>query len=590
MKLFQQLLLAPAALGLVAPLTAQANGLDLASSTNAINNYSQQQDLDRFRAWEAQNQVPSINQFSDVQPTSWAYQALSNLIERYGCVAGFPNGTFKGGQPLTRWEAAALLNACLDRITETTDELQRLLNDFQKELAVLRGRVDGLEKKVGKLEATQFSTTTKLQGDTYWSIGAAAFGNSGTIAPAVGPTGANGFARNRANYGATVFNYDLRLNLNTSFTGKDLLYTRLRAGNYAGSPFSGQPYGLMALDRAFPGNTQGTAGQNNAFYLDRLYYRFPIGKEFTAIAGPVARNTEFLAVSPSYYGGWSGLDFFTLHGAPGTYNKATGGMAGLMWKQNVKKGKPFFAVSTSYVAPGANSGAANQVVNPTATTGSGVFGDNSAASWLTQIGYQAQQWKATFAWRYGQCNQNQARRGTVIAAGALNCGTTVANGTSAFSGPVQENAFALGLAWTPKKTGIWVPSLSLGWGYNAVAQTGVPTPVRTRTNPRPWNDVGNVAASQSWTVGLQWNDAFAKGNAAGMAVGQPTFVTSTRNGATPFDGNYAWEWWYKFQVSDNIAVTPLLFYLSNPSSAAGTGPVNTGANVFGGLLTAQFKF
>jgi carbohydrate-selective porin OprB len=96
-------------------------------------------------------------------------------------------------------------------------------------------------------------------------------------------------------------------------------------------------------------------------------------------------------------------------------------------------------------------------------------------------------------------------------------------------------------------------------------------------------------------VGLQWKDVFAKGNSAGMAVGQPSFVTSTRNGVTPFDGNYAWEWWYRFQVSDNISITPMLFYLSNPSSAGANGgtaaaPINTGANVFGGILAAQFRF
>ncbi|WP_398330734.1 iron uptake porin, partial [Vulcanococcus sp.] len=68
-------------------------------------------------------QVTSITQFSDVQPTDWAYQALSNLIERYGCVAGYPNGTYRGSRAMTRFEAAALLNACLDRITEVTDEL-----------------------------------------------------------------------------------------------------------------------------------------------------------------------------------------------------------------------------------------------------------------------------------------------------------------------------------------------------------------------------------------------------------------------------------------------------------------------------------
>ncbi|MFZ9148298.1 MAG: carbohydrate porin, partial [Vulcanococcus sp.] len=104
----------------------------------------------------------------------------------------------------------------------------------------------------------------------------------------------------------------------------------------------------------------------------------------------------------------------------------------------------------------------------------------------------------------------------------------------------------------------------------------------------------NIAATQSWTVGLQWDNAFAKGNTAGMAVGQPTFVTSTRNGTTPHDGNYAWEWWYKFQVSDNIAVTPLFFYLSNPSSAgagfAQTSSQGTNPGIFGGALTAQFKF
>ncbi|MCT0217771.1 iron uptake porin, partial [Synechococcus sp. CS-1329] len=107
MKLFQRLLLAPVALGLVAPMAASAADFDL----NGINKYAGKKD-----------QVTSITQFSDVQPTEWAYQALSNLIERYGCVAGYPDGTFRGRQPLSRWEAAALLNACLDRITEVTDE------------------------------------------------------------------------------------------------------------------------------------------------------------------------------------------------------------------------------------------------------------------------------------------------------------------------------------------------------------------------------------------------------------------------------------------------------------------------------------
>ena len=575
MKLFQKLLLAPAALGLLAPVAASA--ADLASA--GMNDYIQQGDLHNFRVWADQNQVTSVNQLSDVKPTDWAYQALSNLVEKYGCVAGYPNGTFKGGQAMTRYEAAALLSACLDRVTEVTDELQRLQKEFGAELAVLKGRVDGLEKKVGQLEATQFSTTTKLQGDTFWTIGANAFGgqNNNRI---------NGTQTNTSLNGGTVFNYDLRLNLNTSFTGKDLLYTRLRSGNYTNSPFNGAPYSLMALDRAFA-----PTGGNNVFNLDRLYYRFPVNKEFTAMVGPRARNTEFLAVSPFYYGDFSGLDVFTLHGAPGTYNKATGGLAGLMWKQNVKKGKPFFAVSTSYVAPNADNGN----TGTTTTTYGGIFQNNSGGSWLTQLGYQAQQWKATFGWRYGQCGQQVNRRGTQAAVAAETCGNNGQWGASTNT----NNNFAVALAWQPKKSGTFIPSISGGWGYSAYAYGNVGAPAVATSNTRTTAagisnalQVSNIAATQSWTVGLQWKDAFVKGNSAGMAVGQPSFVTSTRNGVTPFDGNYAWEWWYKFQVSDNISVTPMLFYLSNPSSAGvnNTATTGVGANVFGGLLAGQIKF
>jgi hypothetical protein len=100
-------------------------------------------------------------------------------------------------------------------------------------------------------------------------------------------------------------------------------------------------------------------------------------------------------------------------------------------------------------------------------------------------------------------------------------------------------------------------------------------------------------------VALQWQDAIKKGNSAGMAVGQPSFVTATRNGNTPQDGNYAWEWWYKFKVSDQISLTPTIFYLSNPSSAGqpanGRGGSNaagqaTNGNQFGAFVAAQFKF
>ena len=198
------------------------------------------------------------------------------------------------------------LNACLDRITEVTDELRRLLQEFEQELAILKGRVDGLEARVGELEATQFSTTTKLVGQTSFVIGANSFGgedNATDVASAA--------------EGATVFNYDLRLNLNTSFTGKDLLRTRLRAGNFDNSPFGPGNFstdnGGLTLNGSLGGlNTlevASTTGDNVT--VDRIYYQFPVGDEFTATFGALVRQDDMLAVWPSNYPSVTMLDFFT---------------------------------------------------------------------------------------------------------------------------------------------------------------------------------------------------------------------------------------------------------------------------------------
>ena len=115
-------------------------------------------------------QVTSVSELSDVQPTDWAFQALQSLVERYGCIAGYPDGTYRGNRALTRYEFATGLNACLNRVNElvaagTTNlvrkedliTLQRLQQEFSTELASIRGRVDTLEAKTAQLEANQFS-------------------------------------------------------------------------------------------------------------------------------------------------------------------------------------------------------------------------------------------------------------------------------------------------------------------------------------------------------------------------------------------------------------------------------------------------
>lgn len=173
---------------------------------------------------EVESQVTSVSQLSDIQPNDWAFQALQSLVQRYGIIAGYPDGSFKGDRAMTRYEFAAGLNAALDRVNqlirsgladkvrkEDLATLQRLQEEFSAELASLRGRVDTLEAKAAQLEANQFSTTTKLTGQVIFAI------NAGTQSEADNPN-------------ATFFNRT-RLNLETSFTGKDLLFTQLQAGS-----------------------------------------------------------------------------------------------------------------------------------------------------------------------------------------------------------------------------------------------------------------------------------------------------------------------------------------------------------------------
>ena len=532
MKLFQQLLVAPAALGLVAPMAAGAADLNLAG----VSQYS------------SSEQVTSISQFSDVQPTDWAYQALSNLIERYGCVAGYPNGTYKGGQAMTRFEAAALLNACLDRVTEVTDELKKLMKEFEKELAILKGRVDGLEARVGELEAHQFSTTTKLKGQATFVIGSNAFSGTSTL------VGQNG-----ANIGGTVFNYDLRLDFDTSFTGEDLLRTRLRSGNFGASPYG---TGLTFMEVAF----EEPAGRN-VVGVDRLFYTFPVGSELTVAVGGRVRVDDpgMLGMWPSAYPADTVLDFFTYAGSPGTYNLlALGGGAGFVYSPSWAKGLTF---SQNYVSTNANNGA--PLAGGLATVG-------AASAAVTQLAYVGTD-TPLIGGSYGIAASYTFSQNLAL--------PTATPFAAAGSGTFTSSANNVGLSgyWAPANSG-WIPSIS--WGVNTGAYRSTSSGAGTVN--------GDLGVISTWYTGLQWDDAFIKGNSLGMAVGQAPYVSKLGAGGTPFDSNYMWEWWYKFQVTDNISVTPAIYYISNYDGQNGfvAGPNGAGytSNVFGGLLKTTFKF
>jgi hypothetical protein len=407
---------------------------------------------------------------------------------------------------MTRYEAAALLNACLDRVTEVTDELKKILNEFGAELAVLKGRVDGLEAQVTTLEAQQFSTTTKLRGEANFVLG-----------------GVDDYQTKGGDATRTAFNYDLRLNLDTSFTGNDLLRTRLRSSNFSTDPF-GSSSSLFKLDKA--DNTTGENGNN--VVIDRLYYQFPAFNNTTTFtAGALVRNTEISWV-PSAYSSKI-LDFFQVGGTPGVYNKAVGSGFGVQY------GNKGLVAGVNYVAQNGNDSA------------TGEFDRSGALNTLAQIGYRGDNYGIAFGYRYGtEGTRVRTYNGFDGASGALVPGQT-------------SNGYAVNAYWQPTQSG-WVPSISAGYGWNTVSGTQ-----SAATN------------SQSWMAGLQWEDVFVDGNTAGVAIGQAPTGENLEKAAML-------EIFYKYQVSDNISVTPAIIYGSDNQRLAGN------SSNWGGVIQTTFKF
>jgi len=204
---------------------------------------------------------------------------------------------------MTRYEAAALLNTCLGSVAQVNDEERRLLNEFGPELAVIKGRVDGLEARVGEFEAGMFSSTTQLSGTTSFVMG-----------------GVDEVAGSEAVH----FVYDTKIDLDSSFNGNDLLKTRIRSGNFGSGPFSAT--GAAALEVA--------SSTSDELNIDRAYYQFPVGDNLTATVGAKVRQDDMLGVWPSSYPSDSILDVLTYAGANAAYNLAEGSGAGVTYAKD----------------------------------------------------------------------------------------------------------------------------------------------------------------------------------------------------------------------------------------------------------------
>lgn len=118
--------------------------------------------------------VVAVNELNDIEGNEWAYGAVRELVEKYDVLEGYPDGTYRGQKPSTRFELAA---AVYDLATYFSDEialdredlakLAKLLDEFSGEIKTIQGKVDEIEKKVADLDTRAGvleTKTTTLEG------------------------------------------------------------------------------------------------------------------------------------------------------------------------------------------------------------------------------------------------------------------------------------------------------------------------------------------------------------------------------------------------------------------------------------------
>ncbi|HYW17907.1 MAG TPA: iron uptake porin [Nodularia sp. (in: cyanobacteria)] len=478
-------------------------------------------------------QVTSVSQFSDVQPTDWAFQSLQSLVERYGCIAGYPNSTYRGNRALTRYEFAAGLNACLDRVNEliataTADvitredlaTLQRLQEEFSAELATLRGRVDSLEARTAELEANQFSTTTKLAGEAIFNV-SDVFGDE--------RVGGGDLNNN------TTFSNRVRLNLNTSFSGKDKLQTRLTSGNIvSNSAVTGTNMTRLGFD--------GDTGNNVS--IDKLNYAFNLSDrvrvKIDATGAELWENVN--AFHPNFTS--SGNGAISRYGRFSPIYRAGSGGAGLTVELNPNGP---LSLAAAYLAPRAN--------NP--DDRNGVFDG-------TNVIFGQLSFKPSKAFNVGLTYTNSYQNN----AGGGNVNLFQSTGSTLANRPFGN------VATTSNNYGVeanFQPSSALsvsGWaGYTTAS-----------------SEVSDADADIFyWATSLGIKDFGAKGNVLGVIFGQPPKVTGGSIGSES-DTSYHLEGLYRMRFTDNIAVTPGLLVIFNPENNNDNDPI------YVGTLRTTFSF
>lgn len=498
------------------------------------------------------SEITSVSQLEDVQPSDWAFAALQSLVERYGCIAGYPDGTYLGNRIISRYEFAAGLNTCLEKINEIIAnnkintvnnedlvQLQRLQAEFQGELQQLQERVEVVNEQTSELQTSQFSTTTRLFGQAIFSV-------QGTNSTDVDLFPRDGVPERKAETNLT-FNNSVQLTLATSFTGRDLLLTGLSAGNL------GSTASLVSTNMGRLGFESNT---DNNLVISDLSYRFPLSNNLGVVVGTAGVNpvNTFRGISPLEGSGDGAISLFGQRNPILGIGNGTGGI-GFDWQISDR-----ISLQGVYSAEIPNfPGNINQA---------GLFGGRWTAGAQLSL---APTNDIDVGVHYLYSHSPDGLLGTGIGDNQL---------LSPFADATAFDTQAVGATVT------WRINHNLqlgGWGGFSSSQAV--------------NLSGSVETT-NWLVFAAFPNLLRPGNLGGVLVGQPPKITSSSlpegfNFPNFSDGGTAGgrsdtsihvELFYRAQLNDNIALTPGVFVIFNPDHNAANEPLIVGA------LRATFRF
>ena len=453
-------------------------------------------------------QVNNVKQFRDVEVTDWSYEALRSLSDRYGCISGFPDGTYRGERSVSRAEFAAGLNACLNKIDRITakmlqtdvDTVLRLMQEFQSELAILQGRTDGSQARVDDLEATQFSTTSKLRGEAIFGLGAVL---------------SEGIEND------AVLGSRLRLDFVTSFEGDDLLFTRLSRNDFQGFA---EEVGTFQGNLAF-------AEFDDEVRLDELHYSFGIGDRLRFIIGAAGIDAEDITGTINYLDGDGGSGSISRFGTRNPlYYSPEGAGLGITHSPIDE-----IEISAGYLASAANEASAGGLFN----------GPYSALGQIAIAPLKSLSLAATYIHSY---NQSDTETGTGLA--NLQSQTQELFGEEV---PTVSNSYGLELSWAVSDRII----IGGRGGLSKVSNLNTLNGQVDRGTQDVWN----------WAATLALPDLGTEGSLGGIVVGsEPRVTNSTINVGEDNEQSLHLEAFYQYQINDNISVTPGVVWITEPNS------------------------